>query len=140
MSLLNAMRAEMADLYDDLDIDAGNMPKAGPAQFAPPRGDFLIGIDSDGHALCCGGIKPLPDGACEFKRLYVRPAIRRQGIARELLAQLEGRARELGYETARLDTGPRQPHSERLFRDAGFQPIGNFNGNPMASFFGEKRL
>ena len=67
MSLLNAMRAEMADLYDDLDIDAGNMPKAGPAQFAPPRGDFLIGIDSDGHALCCGGIKPLPDGDYELR-------------------------------------------------------------------------
>jgi GNAT superfamily N-acetyltransferase len=140
MSLLNAMRAEMADLYDDLDIDAVNMPKAGPAQFAPPRGDFLIGVGPDGRGVCCGGIKPLPDGACEFKRMYVRPENRRQGVARELLARLEHRARELGYETARLDTGPRQPHSERLFRDAGFQPIGNFNGNPMASFFGEKRL
>jgi GNAT superfamily N-acetyltransferase len=139
-SLLDAMRDEMAVLYDELDIDAPHMPKAGPAQFAPPRGDFLIGIDLAGHAVCCGGIKPLPDGACEFKRLYVRPANRRQGVARELLAHLERRALELGYEIARLDTGPRQPHSERLFREAGFRPIGNFNGNPVASFFGEKRL
>jgi GNAT superfamily N-acetyltransferase len=138
-SLLDAMRDEMAALYDDLDIDAPHMPKAGPAQFAPPRGDFLIGIDLAGHAVCCGGIKPLPDGACEFKRLYVRPANRRRG-ARELLAELERRARELGYDTARLDTGPRQPHSERLFRGAGYRSIGNFNGNPVASFFGEKRL
>jgi GNAT superfamily N-acetyltransferase len=139
-SLLAAMRDEMAALYDDLDIDAAHMPKAGPAQFAPPRGDFLIGIDGTGRATCCGGIKPLPDGACEFKRLYVTPEARRRGVARELLVQLEARARELGYEVARLDTGPRQPHSERLFRAAGYRAIRNFNDNPVASFFGEKRL
>ncbi len=49
-------------------------------------------------------------------------------------------SRSLGYEVARLDTGPRQPHAERLYRDAGYAPIGNFNGNPIASFFGEKPL
>lgn len=139
-SLVSAMRDEMAVVYDDLDIDASEMPAAGPAQFAPPRGDFLVGIDPGRDAMCCGGIKPLPDGACEFKRLYVRPEVRRQGVARELLARLEDRARELGFGIARLDTGPRQPHSERLFRTAGYRPIGNFNDNPVASFFGEKRL
>jgi GNAT superfamily N-acetyltransferase len=139
-SLLSAMRDEMAALYDDLDIDASSMPAAGPAQFSPPRGDFLIGIDPGGEAMCCGGIKPLSDGACEFKRIYVRPEVRRQGVARDVLARLEDRARELGFEVARLDTGPRQPHSERLFHSAGYRPIGNFNDNPMASFFGEKQL
>jgi GNAT superfamily N-acetyltransferase len=139
-SLLGAMRDEMAALYDDLDIDASNMPAAGPAQFAPPKGDFLVGIDAGGDGICCGGIKPLPDGACEFKRLYVRPEARRRGVARELLARLEDRARELGFEVARLDTGPRQPQSERLFRSAGYRPIGDFNDNPVASFFGEKLL
>jgi GNAT superfamily N-acetyltransferase len=139
-ALLQAMRDEMAALYDDLDIDAENMPAAGPEQFAAPRGDFLVGIDPDGGAACCGGIKPLPDGACEFKRLYVRPSDRRRGVARELLANLEDRARELGFEVARLDTGPRQPHSRRLFLAAGYRPIGNFNDNPVATFFGEKRL
>ena len=116
------------------------MPKARPPQFAPPHGDFLIGINPDGDAMCCGGVKPLSDCACEFKRLYVRPEIRRQGVARKLLARLEHRARELGFEIARLDTGPRQPHSERLFRTAGYRAIDNFNDNPVASFFGEKRL
>jgi hypothetical protein len=29
-------------------------------------------------------------------------------------------ARDLGYVTARLDTGPRQPSAGRIFRDAGF--------------------
>jgi len=139
-SLLQAMRDEMAALYDDLDLDAPDMPKAGPAELGPPRADFLVGIDHDGNGVCCGGIKALPDGGCEIKRLYVRPEVRGRGLAGQLLAALEQRARELGYQVARLDTGPRQPHSQRLFRSAGYRPIANFNNNPVATFFGEKRL
>jgi hypothetical protein len=29
---------------------------------------------------------------------------------------------------------------QRLFRDAGYAPIADFNANPLASFCGEKRL
>ncbi len=57
-----------------------------------------------------------------------------------LLGALEDAARDLGYSVARLDTGPRQPAAERMYRNAGYEPIGNFNGNPVASFFGEKPL
>jgi GNAT superfamily N-acetyltransferase len=138
-SLVQAMRDEMAALYDDLDVDASRMPEAEPAELGPPGGDFLVGMDRRGEPICCGGIKALPDGACEFKRLYVRPDFRGHGIAR-LLTALESRARELGYERARLDTGSRQRHSLQLFRSAGYRAIGNFNDNPVASFFGEKRL
>jgi GNAT superfamily N-acetyltransferase len=139
-SLVEAMRDEMAELYDDLDLDADHMPKAGPAELGPPGGDFLVGFDDEGNALCGGGIKALPDGACEIKRMYVRPEVRRRGLARQLLTVLEERARELGYDVVRLDTGPRQPHSERLYRASGYRAIHNFNDNPVASFFGEKRL
>jgi GNAT superfamily N-acetyltransferase len=140
LSLLGGMRKEIAELYDDLDIDGPDMPKAGPEEFALPSGDFLVGEDEEGDAVCCGGIKRLPDGACEFKRMYVLPAARGQGVARRLLAALEARARELGYTIARLDTGPRQPHSHHLYVSAGYRTIENFNANPMATYFGEKAL
>lgn len=139
-SLASAMRAEMAALYDDLDIDAPSMPSAGPEELGPPAGTFLVGFDAGGRAVCCGGVKRLSDGACEIKRMYVVPEARGQGVARELLRALEDAARELGYTVVRLDTGPRQPHAERMYRQAGYRSIGNFNGNPVASFFGEKRL
>jgi GNAT superfamily N-acetyltransferase len=139
-SLLAAMHTEMAALYADLDVDWSQMPKAGPAELGPPSGDFLVGFDREGNGWCGAGIKALPDGACEIKRLYVRPEVRRRGVAARLLAALEQRARELGYRVVRLDTGPRQPHSRRLFLAAGYRPIHNFNGNPAATFFGEKRL
>jgi GNAT superfamily N-acetyltransferase len=139
-SLLAAMREEMRTMYDDLDIDGAGMPAAGPGELGPPRGTFLVGFDAGGEPICCGGVKGLADGACEIKRMYVAPAARGRGVARELLVALEDAARDLGYVIARLDTGPRQPHAERIYRESGYRPVGNFNDNPVASFFGEKPL
>ena len=47
---------------------------------------------------------------------------------------------ELGYTIARLDTGPRQPISRGLYERRGYEPIENFNANPVATFFGQKSL
>jgi len=62
------------------------------------------------------------------------------GVARCLLHALEDRARRLGYTIARLDTGPRQGGAQHLYQSEGYVEVPNFNGNPIASFFGEKRL
>lgn len=139
-SLLDAMRAEMAAIYDGLNIDDSSMPKAGVDELGPPGGIFMVGFDENEQPVCCGGIKRLPDGACEIKRMYVVPEARDRGVARALLEALENKARELGYLITRLDTGPRQPKAERMYRNAGYRPIHNFNDNPVASFFGEKSL
>ncbi|MDH6244237.1 GNAT family N-acetyltransferase [Mycobacterium sp. OTB74] len=141
--LVGAMEAEMAALYADvrggLDLNAPEMPKAGPTQLGPPNGVYLVGYRS-GVPVCAGGLKRLPDGSCEIKRMYVVPGARRQGLARILLRALEDAARGLGYTVARLDTGVRQPHAQRLYESEGYRPIGNFNGNPVAHYFGEKQL
>jgi GNAT superfamily N-acetyltransferase len=139
-SLVEAFREEVGVIYDGLAVVGVDMPSARPAELGPPGGAFLVGFDEARTPVCCGGIKGLDDRACEIKRMYVVPGARGAGRAGELLAALEEAARELGYTLARLDTGPRQPHAERLYRGAGYAPIGNFNRNPMASFFGEKRL
>lgn len=139
-SLVSAMRAEIATIYEGVDLDAPEMPKAGSRELGPPGGVFLVGFDGDDRAVCGGGVKDLGAGACEIKRMYVIPEVRRRGYARELLVALEDAARELGYEIARLDTGPSQASAERMYREAGYRPIENFNRNPVASFFGEKTL
>jgi GNAT superfamily N-acetyltransferase len=133
------MRDEIAALYDGLDLDSPQMPKAGPAELAPPGGVFVVGFEDD-VPVCCGGLKRLPDGACEIKKMFVIAGARGRGHARELLAELERRARELGYEVVRLDTGPRQPRAQRMYELSGYVGVENFNGNPVATFFGEKRL
>ena len=137
--LVSAMREEIGKLYSGLDLQAPNMPKAGPEQLNAPNGSFIVGYE-DGVAICCGGVKRLDAEACELKRMYVIPERRGRGVARTLLGALEERARELGYLIARLDTGPKQPGAQHLYESAGYVSIPNFNGNPVASFFGEKRL
>ena len=139
-SLVASMRAEVASLYEGLDLNDARMPKAGPAELGPPGGLFLVGFDESRQPVCGGGVKRLSDEACEIKRMYVVPEGRGVGVGRALLKALEDAARGLGYSVARLDTGPRQPGAERMYRDAGYHPIGNFNGNPVATFFGEKAL
>ncbi len=137
--LESAMRAEVEALYAGLEMNAPDMPKAGPAEMNPPHGCFLVGYE-DGQPACCGGIKTLEPGICEFKRMYVAPEFRGRGMGRELLAALEARARELGFHTARLDTGDQQPTAQHLYESSGYRSIPNFNANPVATFFGEKAL
>lgn len=139
-ALTEAMRLEMRELYDGLNIDAPGMPKAGPAEMNPPAGAFLVGY-LDGAPVCCGGLKRLDQQACEIKRMFVAPQARRRGVARALLAAIEERARELGYTIARLDTGPRQAHAWALYEAQGYCSTESFNGNPLPGmFFGEKAL
>lgn len=139
VAMTSAMLAEMRDLYDGLDLNAPGMPKAGPAELGPPGGVFLVGYRG-GSPVAGGGLKRLPDGTCEVKRMYVVPDARRAGVARALLAALEDAARGLGYRVARLDTGSRQPHAQAFYESVGYRRVGNFNDNPAAAFHGEKPL
>ena len=134
------MREEIGQIYTGVDLDGPEMPRAGPRELGPPRGLFLVGFDDSGAAVCAGGVKDLGDGRCEIKRMYVVPEARGSGRGRELLRALEDAARKLGYGVARLDTGPSQPSAKRMYLEAGYQEIENFNGNPVATFFGEKAL
>lgn len=137
--LAQAMRDEIATMYDGLELDGDHMPRAGPAELSPPGGAFLVGW-SAGHPVCCGGVKRLDDRTCEVKKMYVVPELRGRGVARALLRALEDRARELGYELARLDTGPRQLHARGLYASEGYAEVADFNGNPVATFWGQKPL
>ncbi|MCB0976617.1 MAG: GNAT family N-acetyltransferase [Acidimicrobiales bacterium] len=139
VALIGAMVEEMRVLYDGLDLEAGDMPKAGPAELGPPHGAFVVGY-LHGRAVCGGGVKRLPDGVAEIKRMYVVPDLRGRGVARALLARLEDEARSLGYSVVRLDTGERQPQAIHLYGSAGYREIANYNDNPAAGWFGEKQL
>jgi GNAT superfamily N-acetyltransferase len=131
------MVAELVPLYGDINVPGA--PSATAADMSPPGGAFIVVFD-DESAVAGGGIKRLDDEACEIKRMYVVPEMRGRGLAGRLLVALEDEARRLGYRIARLDTGPRQPHAQRMYENAGYRPIGNFNANPFASFWGEKPL
>jgi GNAT superfamily N-acetyltransferase len=47
-------------------------------------------------------------------------------VAKVVLAGLEAAARDRGWTTLRLETGPRQPEAVALYEGAGYRPIGAF--------------
>jgi GNAT superfamily N-acetyltransferase len=138
-ALAQAMREEISVMYDGLELDGDSMPRAGPSELSPPHGAFLVGRAA-GESVCCGGIKRLDDQICEIKKMYVTPERRGHGAARALLHALEAKARALGYTVARLDTGPKQRNARGLYESEGYAEIEDFNGNPVAVFWGEKPL
>ena len=88
----------------------------------------LVARDDAGAAVGCGALRELPAGVAEVKRMYVVPAARGRGVARAVLAGLEDAARERGWTTLRLETGPRQPEAMGLYLSCGYRPIAAFGG------------
>jgi GNAT superfamily N-acetyltransferase len=134
--LAAAMVAEVGELYEP---GLGKGPSAHPEELSPPGGGFVV-LEEDGRAVAGGGVKRLDDRACEIKRMYVTRDARGRGLGSALLAALEDLARDLGYAVARLDTGAKQPEAQAMYERAGYVAVPDYNDNPYASFWGEKRL
>lgn len=142
------MVAEMCDLYWDvhrgLDVEAPEMPKAGAAEPGPPGAPFWSATAAAGlvwrgnEAVARRYLRDQTN--VRVKRMYVVPEERGMGMARVPLHALGDAASGLGYRVARLDTGPKQPNARGLSLSEGYRPVANFNGNPVATSFGEKRL
>lgn len=101
-----------------------------PDEFEAPSGLFVVAYAS-GEPVACGGYRRSPDFAggsvVEFKRLYVRPTARRRGLARAILAELEDRARSVGYTRAVLDVGRKQDAAHTLYELVGYRRIPGFS-------------
>src|SRR3954453_4973541 len=58
-----------------------------PGQYGSPQGRLLIAwIEQEAAGTVA--LRPWPDGQCEAKRLFVRPAFRGQGVGKALLVRL----------------------------------------------------
>jgi GNAT superfamily N-acetyltransferase len=131
------MREELNDAYDT--FSRLDNPALSPSELRPPGGVYLVGFEGT-RPVAGGGVRRLADGVGEIKRMFVRPTARSRGVAGALLAALESAALSLGYTRVRLDTGPKQGHALRLYRQAGYVDVEPYNDNPFACFWGEKTL
>ena len=101
-----------------------------PGQYAAPGGRLLLAHADDAVAGCVA-LRPLNDGACEMKRLYVRPAFRAHGIGRMLADRVIAEARTIGYRRMCLDTLPSMGRAQQLYEVLGFQEIEPYRHNPI---------
>jgi N-acetylglutamate synthase-like GNAT family acetyltransferase len=86
-------------------------------------GEFLV-IESRGHIVGMGGIKPNERGAARVVHVRVHPACRRRGIGSLLLQTLESRAGELGVTELFLDTATNQPEAVAFYQALGYAEVG----------------
>jgi GNAT superfamily N-acetyltransferase len=102
-----------------------------PGKYGEPHGVILVAEAND---VLSGvvAIRPLQDGVCEMKRLYVRPGARRLGAGDALVSALIESARSLGYRRMVLDTLDRLIAAIRLYERQGFTETTDYNGNPLA--------
>jgi GNAT superfamily N-acetyltransferase len=101
---------------------------------------FVLSVD--GVPAGCGGLKFEGTEYAELKRMYVRPAFRRCGLAKQLLRHLEDHALKNGVARIRLETGMYQTEAIALYEMAGYHrtpPFGSFGEDGFSVFF-EKRL
>lgn len=118
--LRSEQRAELDARYGSDDHEPGDAPSARSV------GVFLVARDPDGTAIGCGGLRFLPDGTAEIKRMYVVPPARGTGVATRILRELETHARQRGVGTLLLETGTAQPDAMRFYAREGYRRIDNF--------------
>jgi len=95
-----------------------------PGVYSPPQGTLLLAMVI-GQPVGCVGLRPFPrEGACEMKRLYVRPAFRGDKLGKKLVERLLEDARRLGYSYMRLDSHPPTMQAAvEMYRKLGFREV-----------------
>jgi len=137
-------RRLLSDSLDDLERRLDGWSRAGYVDAAadellPPAGALLVGYE-DGEAVACGAVHVIAPGIAEVKRMFVAPRVRGRGLGRALLDALERTAIELGCDVARLDSTEPLAEAMALYRRAGYVEVGDYNHNPNATAWMERRL
>ncbi|MEV6306723.1 GNAT family N-acetyltransferase [Actinoplanes sp. NPDC051861] len=98
---------------------------------------YLVGC-VNGRAVACGAWQALSGGVAELKRMYVRPAFRGRGLARQMIVAIEEEALAAGRPVIRLEIGTEMTAAIALYQSSGYRQI-PAPGGPHSLRF-EKRL
>ncbi|MCD6671991.1 MAG: GNAT family N-acetyltransferase [Burkholderiaceae bacterium] len=139
---LPVVRALFVEYAQGLGFDLGFQDfdaelEALPGKYAPPAGRVLLAWRGD-EAVGCVALRPVRNGICEMKRLYVRAQARGMRLGRRLAERICDEARGAGYDRICLDTLSTMHEARRLYEGLGFEPVEPYVFNPLpgAMFLG----
>jgi GNAT superfamily N-acetyltransferase len=121
-ALMHELDAEIAALYPGSVISGID-----EAEFEKSGGYFVIAQQGN-QAIGCGGFRPVDEECAEIKRMFVRPAVRRRGGARQILRHLEEEVQRRGFRSTVLETGCDNAGAIALYESEGYLQIPEFPG------------
>jgi GNAT superfamily N-acetyltransferase len=121
---------------DGLDHDVAEWQR----EYDGVAGVMLVVVAPGGAVVGTAAVRRLEPGVVELKRMWLRPACRGRGLARDLMDRCLAEARGLGGRLLRLDSERRLLAAVRLYRAYGFVEIADYNRNPRADVWMERRL
>jgi putative acetyltransferase len=101
-----------------------------PGKYAPPGGAILL-AELGNEAVGVVAMRPLSDGVCEMKRLYVSPQQRGTRLGGRLARAIIDAGTKAGYRAMRLDTLDSMGEAIALYRKLGFVEIAAYYDNPL---------
>ncbi|HEU4592386.1 MAG TPA: GNAT family N-acetyltransferase [Steroidobacteraceae bacterium] len=124
-------REYAASLNFDLCFQGFEEELAGlPGKYAAPAGAVFLAM-KNGEPMGCVALRPIGNGDCEMKRLFVRPAARGEKLGRRLAERVCRQAVDAGYSRICLDTVESMREARALYESLGFREIEPYVFNPL---------
>jgi GNAT superfamily N-acetyltransferase len=99
--------------------------------YNPPTGCIILAKENE-QVIGCIALKPIGEGVCEMKRLYVRPSARGKALGKKLVEELIDFAKKAGYNTMKLDTISSLKEAINLYQSKGFVKTEAYVYNPLS--------
>jgi GNAT superfamily N-acetyltransferase len=110
-------------LLDALELEYATRYREFRPNSAASASEELVRYPAELFAPPDGAFKRYDATTAELKRIWTHASLRRQGLARRVVQELEARALQQGYRRVYLTTGFRQPEAAGLYVNAGYEPL-----------------
>ena len=113
--------------FQSFDEELKNLHKV----YAQPQGCIILAKTPENEVVGCVALKPIAEGVCEMKRLYVKSTHRGHHLGKNLVQELLHFARTANYHTMKLDTLTSLESAIAIYRKVGFVETTPYVFNPL---------